>query len=459
LRVLHVIHDFLPRHRAGSELYAQQLALAQKRRGIDAQILCAEYEPSLAHATLRARAYRELVVHEVINNWAFGSFAETYGSPALDRVFAQVIDDTQPAVVHVHNLLNLSFGLPSLARARGVPTVATLHDHALVCPSGGQRIHLAERHVCDRIEPARCVRCFRQSPFAGQLGAHGAVPGPALGPAVLAGRALRKVFPRAMGRVDSALAARPIRGLSVEGIEARLAAARQVFAEIGLFVAPSRALGDALVQQGLPREKLEISDYGFVPRPAVTRPPRGERLRIGFVGTLAFHKGAHVLLEACRKLPGHSFELKLFGSLGVAPPYVADLQRAAQGLPVEFCGEFDETRTAETYGQLDVLVVPSLWPENSPLVIHEAFQAGVPVVGANVGGIPELVTHEKSGLVYEAWSPFALAGALRRLLEEPTLLEQLARGAPPVKTIDEDAAEWEARYARVQGTRPARGAA
>ena len=95
------------------------------------------------------------------------------------------------------------------------------------------------------------------------------------------------------------------------------------------------------------------------------------------------------------------------------------------------------------------MVVPSLWPENSPLVIHEAFMAGVPVVGARQGGIPGLVSHGVSGLLYDAFSPSDLAASLRMLIDDPGRVERLAAGAPPVKTVVDDAREWEARYERV----------
>ena len=97
---------------------------------------------------------------------------------------------------------------------------------------------------------------------------------------------------------------------------------------------------------------------------------------------------------------------------------------------------------------MDVLVVPSLWLENSPLVIHEAFMAGVPVVGARIGGIAELVVHEQNGLLYDPPSSAeALAAALRRLIEEPHRLDELARTRVPVKSIAVDAQEWESVYA------------
>ncbi len=164
---------------------------------------------------------------------------------------------------------------------------------------------------------------------------------------------------------------------------------------------------------------------------------------------LVWHKGVHVLIEALRGLPPDRVELKVFGSLDVFPAYVKTLREQARDLPVQFMGAFDQERAAEIYGQIDVLVVPSLWPENSPLVIHEAFMAGVPVVGARQGGIPGLVTDGLNGLTYDAYSPDALRTAIRRLLDDPGLVAQFAARLPPVRSIEDDAAGWEAIYERV----------
>ncbi len=198
-------------------------------------------------------------------------------------------------------------------------------------------------------------------------------------------------------------------------IEARLAHLRQVFDAVQLFVAPSRSIADAHERLGLHRSKLLVSDYGFVPqslRPTSgANPERAElsdasrrarlsplasRLsRIGFVGTLVWHKGLHVLLEAARELPASAYEIEVWGALDTFPDYTASLRAMARGLPVQFRGAFHNGQGAEVYRRFDLLVVPSLWPENSPLVIHEAFMAGVPVVAARIGGIPELVDRRR----------------------------------------------------------------
>jgi glycosyltransferase involved in cell wall biosynthesis len=458
VRVLHAIHDFLPRHRAGSELYALHLcrALAARHR---IGILCADYDPRRAHGEIVRREHEGLPVFELINNWSFERFEETYRSAAIAERIERVLDEFRPDLVHVHNLLNLSLDLPALAKRRGLPVVATLHDHTLHCPSGGQRVHVAEQHVCMRIDPERCARCFGASPFAGQMALSRRtrrIPRPALRALGALGRRLR--------RTGAALAAgaAPGRAPSAAEIRGRLRHVERAIEAVDLFVAPSRALAEEHLRLGIPAAKLRTSDYGFPGLPRSHRPPRTDpasRLAIGFVGTLVWHKGVHVLLEAAALLPRDRFELLVFGDLETFPAYVADLRRQAEGLPVRFLGGFANAEAGRVYAELDVLVVPSFWPENSPLVIHEAFMAGVPVVGARMGGIPELLQDGASGLLYDAGSAAELAQRLALLIDSPLELARLSASAPPVKTIERDAAEWEAIYSASVAPRAAAGAA
>ena len=444
MRVLHAIHDFLPRHRAGSEIYAHHLAHELAKRH-SVTILCAEYDPARAHGSLTWRIHDGLPVVELVNNWAFSTFDESYQSPDLNRSLRHVLAATDPDVLHVHNLLNLSMDLPALARERGAATVATLHDYTLLCPSGGQRVHMAEEHVCHVIDPERCSRCFPQSPFASQMAVNRAARVAARVPALIRlADVVRRRLPGAFAAIEQGV--RAPQPLTAADIVRRLDKARQVFDAIDLFVAPSQALADEYRAAGMPPGKLRVVDYGF--RRTVPAPRRTDRrLRLGFVGTLVWHKGVHVLVEALRGLPEDDVELKVFGSLEVFPAYVKALREQARDLPVRFMGPFDQDQAQDVYSQIDVLVVPSLWPENSPLVIHEAFMAGVPVVGARQGGIPELVSDEVCGLIYDAYSPDSLRSALRRLIDRPDLVGQFAARLPAVRSIEEDAAGWEAIYA------------
>jgi len=451
-RIVHAIHDFLPRHRAGSEIYAYELARELSSRH-DVFILTSEYDGAAPHGTIRWRRYGGLPVVEVVNNWRVDRFDETYRSPRMNAQLAHALEITRPDVLHIHNLLNLSFDLPMLARRRSIPSVATLHDYTLVCASGGQRVHVAESHVCDVIDTERCSRCFRNSPFQALVAAGSIARGPAEGALARAARAAAQRIPR----VANAAARRlPVAAASPDDLSIRLSYARHVFDTVDLFVAPSDYLAREYLRLGLAADRLRVSGYGFpaIARETTRRPGPGP-LQIGFVGTIVWHKGAHILIESLRRLAGR-FELAVFGDPKVDPRYMTALRRQAQGLPVRFAGAFDRADVARIYGGLDVLVVPSLWPENAPLVIQEAFMHAVPVVGAGIGGIPEFVVHEVNGLLYEATSVPALAAALQRLIDDPALVERLRANAPPVKTIAQDAREWESRYGEVVSGRASR---
>ena len=454
MKILHAIHDFLPRHRAGSEIYAFRLCRELSRRH-EVGVLCAEYDPSRPHGSLASRLYEGLPVRELVNNWAFSTFAETYRSAQINEGLDQVLAEERPDVLHIHNLLNLSFDLPDLARARGIPSVATLHDFTLVCPSGGQRVHVAEEHVCRDIDTRRCSRCFPQSPFHSQLAlGRAALPVTRLGPVRRLVSLARTALPTSFGVATRALSRGIGAAVDEREIKERLREVGRVIEAVALFVAPSRALAADFERFGIPREKIRISDYGFAPLERLRSRKMADRLRIGFVGTLVWHKGAHVLLEAIRRLPADRVEVKIFGDPHTFPDYVARLRKMAEGLPVRFMGTFGSERAGEVYGEIDVLVVPSLWPENSPLVIHEAFLAGVPVVGSRIGGIPELVEHDRNGLLYDAFSVPDLAETLRGLIEDPTRLRRFADALPAIKSLEQDAMEWEAIYAQVRAGLP-----
>ena len=152
--------------------------------------------------------------------------------------------------------------------------------------------------------------------------------------------------------------------------------------------------------------------------------------------------------------PPDACSLTLFGDLSIFPDYVADLRSQAAGLAVHFAGSFARAEADTVYDQLDLLVVPSLWLENSPLVIHEALMAGVPVVGSNIGGIPDLIQHGRNGLLFEAGNADALARLLKTVLADPALLTRLEAADTPIRSLDDDASEWERVYRQLVSGQP-----
>lgn len=113
---------------------------------------------------------------------------------------------------------------------------------------------------------------------------------------------------------------------------------------------------------------------------------------------------------------------------------------------MSFRGRFDNSRLSEIYREIDVLVVPSTWYENSPITIHEAFLLHTPLVVSDIGGMAELVTDGEDGLHFRVGDPVDLAEKLGRFVDDPDLATRLGEAAPPIKTLAEDAREMEERY-------------
>jgi glycosyltransferase involved in cell wall biosynthesis len=183
----------------------------------------------------------------------------------------------------------------------------------------------------------------------------------------------------------------------------------------------------------------------------------GHPLRIGYVGRLTPVKGVDVLLRALLQLPpAAEYQAHLFGDPQQEPAYAAELRALASSQSkIQFHGRFGREALASVYSQMDVLVAPSVWYENNPLVIQEAFAAGVPVVASRLGGMAEFVTHNVNGLLFEAGDPASLAAALTNLLAQPDLLPRLRAGIPAVRSIREEVEALVEIYAGLAPAEPA----
>ena len=158
---------------------------------------------------------------------------------------------------------------------------------------------------------------------------------------------------------------------------------------------------------------------------APARTGRGRVEKLIFVARLVMDKGLAEALEACRRLP-ENCHLNVFGP-GMSDTDFSlfeDHPRATYG------GVLDPAEIPGVLGEHDLLVYPSYYrSEGYPAVIIEAFQCGLPVVAARMGGVAELVEHEESGLLVEPRSAAEVESAIKRLLDEPELYRRLCEGA------------------------------
>jgi glycosyltransferase involved in cell wall biosynthesis len=178
-------------------------------------------------------------------------------------------------------------------------------------------------------------------------------------------------------------------------------------------------------------------------------------LRVGYIGQIIPIKGVHILVEAFKEAKlGGIVKLDIWGSLEKDQDYVDTLKSIIlDDLSISLRGRFEHENLADVFSEIDVLVVPSIWYENAPLVIQESFATETPVITTNLGGMAEMVSSDVNGLLFERGDVWDLARQLNRLVTEPGLLEKLKTGAPKVKTIEDEVSQLEEMYFELLKTR------
>lgn len=442
MRILLPVHAYPPRSVAGVEVYTHRLAQALQARGHQVLVLAAAHDLAAAPYAVRHRRHDGVAVTEVVNLHQKGTLEATWSDPDLERAAIPVIAEFRPDCVHFQHLLNLSAGLLSACRRLGAAVVLTLHDYWLSCPRDGLRMR-ADLVRCDTIDHDTCARCLAGSPYlvpSLERRAVAAVRRAGLGRALHRIHRIAPVLGAGLRRVARLGAAHE--SLSRD-MDRRAAGLREALAEVALVLAPTRFARDRAVEFGVPPDRVRVSPLG-VPPAADERPARPRR-HVGFMGTVAPHKGVHVLIDAFRSVDAPTARLEIHGSLSVAPDYVAELRAKAGGdTRIAFRGPFAEGRQCEVLAGLDLLVVPSVWWENSPLTVLEALATGIPVVASAIGGIPEILPPGWGQLV-PAGEPAPLAEAIRDVIEG-RLFDRLPP-RPRTRTVDDEARELESLYA------------
>ena len=408
MRILAVTSAAPPHAFGGADVYAHDLARALAR-GHDVHLFArAPLDPG------------ETVVTRADAGLPYTAFASGYAgrdrAARIEAAFSALLERHEPEIVHVHQLAHLSWNLPRLAAARGATVVLTLHDHWTIC----QRTFLVDTRwqPCAGPSPSRCWSCLSRVPdFAPRSG----------------------MFSRATGLDARALLASvPPRQRSRER---RI---REMLRHVSLMVSPSHHLRANLVRHlGLHEDEIVVCPFGITPVGPTS--PRDRRLRVGYVGAVSFHKGVHVLLDAFAS--GIDADLDVFGR--VAPDFDAargaDLRARAT-----VHSSVNAASRAAMYAAMDVLVLPSVCHENFPLVIREAFTAGVPVVASDLAGMAEAVRHGVDGLLFRPGDAADLRRTLQMLVDDRSLLSRLRASTPPVKTLDTHATEMVALFERAR---------
>lgn len=421
MRILHLIHQYLPEKVGGTELYTQTLARHQVAQGHSVALFTPTTSPTsdnrLPITDNDLRIYRIPVGERS----ATAVLRSNFHHPALTRAFAQVLIQEKPDVVHGQHLMGLPFGLARQIHRADIPMVITLHDYWYVC-ANAQLLTNYDETVCQGPNYwLNCARCALARVGHGQ--AYPLMP------------VIAPLFAWRHGRAQS------------------------ILQHANALIAPTQFTAGIYRQLATLAGNIHVIPHGL-DLPA-TMPPKTahDGLHIAYIGGIAPQKGLHILIEAFNQLTApHSPltahrplltenpHLTLYGDLTAFPDYAAHLQQQANHPGITFAGRLPHTQLWAALADIDLIVVPTLWYETASLIVQEAFAAGVPVVASDIGVLPERIHAGVDGLLFPPGDANALTGILRRLQEQPTELAQLRAGIQPVFTIQEHVAQVTAVY-------------
>lgn len=282
------------------------------------------------------------------------AFTRPFGSHEVKSTFKKLLDDFKPDVVHLNNVhTQLSPVMAELAHQRGIKVVWTLHDYKLLCP----------RYDCLKNGNTICETCFN-------------------------------------GDKKACLDNKCMKGSKLASFigfkEATVWNRERLEASTDIFICPSQFMADKMVQGGFSKSKMrtlcnfiDVEKCKYAPADGMdnTDPivlPKKEDYYC-FIGRLSHEKGAKTLIEAANQLP---YKLVIIGG----GPLMDELKSVAH-TNIEFVGfkQWDDIK--QLVGKASFSVIPSEWYENNPLSVIEAQCLGTPVLGANIGGIPELTDY------------------------------------------------------------------
>lgn len=410
MRLLFVIHQFFPDCHSGTEQYCLAVAREARRRGDDVTVLSLNprHEDEMPPVRLFEAPYDNFRVLR-LNHWRRmnpNAVLRDYENRHLDGWFQAVLDDVEPDAVHFFHLRQLGSNLIRVAQRNAVRTVVNLMDFWYLCP----RFTLlrSDGGLCEGPPDGGngCIECEHPE---------------------LAG-----VEPA----TDSAADDPPSR---LRALLDRQRIQRENLAAADAVIAPSRFLARMFEKNGLPADRMTVVPYGLEPDrivPIAAERPRTP-LRVGFCGVLSPWKAPHLLVDAVRSSDA-AVDVTIHGR--TEEPLFQDyidpiVQRAENDERITFPGPYAAAEAARVFAAMDVLVVPSLWYENTPFVVLEAFAASVPVIASDLGGLSEIIVEGENGFLFPAGDTEALRAILERLAAGPEWFANL-RMRPPSSIAD-----------------------
>ena len=305
-------------------------------------------------------------------------FTRPFGSKEVKTKFKTLLDDFQPDVVHLNNIhTQLSPVIAEIAHQRGIRVVWTLHDSKLVCPC----------YTCMK-NGEWCTECFMEKKAVIR---NQCMPG-------------------------------GIIGSTIGYLEAMKWNPKRLQACTDLFLPPSQFMANTCIEGGYNKEKFKVL-CNFIDVNKVKNPCFEKKDYYVFLGRLTEVKGIHTLCKAAANLP---YRLIVIGGGELEEELRNTYRNCSQ---IEFIGQKNWKEFRSILEKARFMVIPSEWSENNPLTVIEAQSLGTPVLGAHIGGIPELIENGVSGMTFESGNVKDLKTKIQEMFDTEFDYQRIAQNA------------------------------
>ena len=371
--------------KGGSEKYYFELGQLLKENGHEVAFFSMEDEKNIKTGC------KEYFVKPIdLNTGSKFKALDVIYSKSNKKIMEQALEEFKPDIVHLNNFQRqLSASIIEPIKKRNIPIVYTAHDVQAICPA----ILMLDnnKNICEKCMNGKYINCINKKCNKGST--------------------LKSIIG------------------AIEGYYYRN---KKIYTkQIDKIITPSNFYKNKLIEDGISEEKIEVL-HNFIDTKEYNIKTQDKGYGL-YIGRLSKEKGIFNLLESVKKIK--SAKIKIAGEGPEKEEIIKFIKENKLQSKVELLGFLNKENVKEQISNCRFVVTPSIWYENCPYSVMEALTIGKPVIGANIGGIPELVKNEINGLTYDFNDVENLSSKMKKLFQDSKLAQKLGNTANGKRVI------------------------
>ena len=422
MKVFQVLNNFLPEQIAGTEVYTWALSKALQKYGVNVKVII----PNYGKVDSEDYIYDNLQVHKytetsIVDRSLIMGFKNSNGL----ECYKKYIEEHKPDIVHFHEIAGsngISLNHILAAKSTGTKIIFTFHLASNTCKTGS--LIQNELSLCDgKIDINKCTACYLQTKNRGSV----------LASVSSLFYKLHINTTKWNSKIGTAFGSSFLIEKQKKDFETLINSCDQVVTLTKWYEKVLHLNGVSPFKINFIPQALPSSIRGGLIN---TEKDGSKVLKVIFLGRISHFKGLHLLIAAVTKLPFDKIRLDIYGQSENSDYEKILKEKSKVYSNIRWRGKLLQKNVLQTIQQYDILCLCSTFSEMSPLVIQEAFAAGVPVLASDVYGNSEQISHNKNGWLFKFKNEYDLQIQLQKLIDNPAMIEKAKGNIKPVRDFE-----------------------